>query len=474
MTTTSGDDLGLPTDQPAAHALFMMAGFASLGAGAIHAAAIGVHNDHPAAVFTFTVLATVQIAWGVAAVARRPPGRVLILVGALINIGALGGWILAKTTGIGFISGLETAERVQFADGSAAALALITSAFACLSVVVPGIRAKSLNREFIAIAAIPIVAITFASMLAAGSHSHSGSGGGDHHGGEETATPKAFDPDKGVDLSGVAGVSKREQAEAEELVNATIERLPQFSDISSLDSKGFYSIGDANTGYEHYVNWSYVNDDRILDPDYPESLVIRWDESGQTLVAAMFILPDGTTLDEVPKIGGKLIQWHVHADLCFDDDPIAPRLASGSLIVGVDQDCTPPSVKRGNVPMVHIWIVAHPCGPFAALEGVAGGQVREGEAVNCNPQHAHVSEERSPSTTQFSIESEPISPPEEMLPGDTVPSVYDPDLSPEVKELIGCVGTGGGDVFETLMATRGVTPSPETQALIEQCGGIPG
>ena len=69
----------------------MMAGFASLGAGAIHAAAIGVHNDHPAAVFTFTVLATVQIAWGVAAVARRPPGRVLILVGALINIGALGG-----------------------------------------------------------------------------------------------------------------------------------------------------------------------------------------------------------------------------------------------------------------------------------------------------------------------------------------------------------------------------------------------
>lgn len=124
--------------------------------------------------------------------------------------------------------------------------------------------------------------------------------------------------------------------------------------------------------------------------------------------------------------------------------------------------------------MVHIWIVAHPCGPFAALEGVAGGQVREGEAVNCNPQHAHVSEERSPSTTQFSIESEPISPPEEMLPGDTVPSVYDPDLSPEVKELIGCVGTGGGDVFETLMATRGVTPSPETQALIEQCGGIPG
>lgn len=41
-------------------------------------------------------------------------------------------------------------------------------------------------------------------------------------------------------------------------------------------------------------------------------------------------------------------------------------------------------------------------------------------------------------------------------------------------DLISCVGVNGGDVSEALMATRGVTPSPQTQTLIEQCGGIPG
>jgi hypothetical protein len=37
--------------------------------------------------------------------------------------------------------------------------------------------------------------------------------------------------------------------------------------------------------------------------------------------------------------------------------------------------------------MVHVWITPHPCGPFAALEGIAGGQISEGEERLCD--HAH-------------------------------------------------------------------------------------
>ena len=37
--------------------------------------------------------------------------------------------------------------------------------------------------------------------------------------------------------------------------------------------------------------------------------------------------------------------------------------------------------------MIHVWITPTPCGPFAALDGIAGGQVPEGEAVLCD--HAH-------------------------------------------------------------------------------------
>ena len=37
--------------------------------------------------------------------------------------------------------------------------------------------------------------------------------------------------------------------------------------------------------------------------------------------------------------------------------------------------------------MIHVWIQKHPCGPFAALEGVGAGQVKPGETAACD--HAH-------------------------------------------------------------------------------------
>ena len=39
------------------------------------------------------------------------------------------------------------------------------------------------------------------------------------------------------------------------------------------------------------------------------------------LVAAMFMLNPGDTLADVPELGGKLTQWHVHDNLCFSGRP---------------------------------------------------------------------------------------------------------------------------------------------------------
>ncbi len=96
-------------------------GGASLGAGAIHAAAIGVHSEHRQAVIAFTVVAAIQLGFGAVALAR--PGRSVLALGALANAGIIGGWVLAKTNGISFVDGLDVAEPVQTADGLAAGLA---------------------------------------------------------------------------------------------------------------------------------------------------------------------------------------------------------------------------------------------------------------------------------------------------------------------------------------------------------------
>ena len=140
------------------------------------------------------------------------------------------------------------------------------------------------------------------------------------------------------------------------------------------------SIGDGFLGHEHYLNAANMNDDKLLDPDFPESLVYDTSTEPKKLVAAMFMMDKGDTLADVPELGGKLTQWHVHDNLCF----AGPKVAG---LTDAEGNCSPGLTKGAATPMIHVWTEAHPCGPFAALEGVAGGTIAEGEARLCD--HAH-------------------------------------------------------------------------------------
>ncbi|MGH9259184.1 MAG: hypothetical protein ACRD08_04680, partial [Acidimicrobiales bacterium] len=52
------------------------------------------------------------------------------------------------------------------------------------------------------------------------------------------------------------------------------------------------------------------------------------------------------------------------------------------------QECPPGTTRIGDpVPMVHVWIIPHECGPFAALEGIGAGQIAAGEARLCDHHH---------------------------------------------------------------------------------------
>ncbi|NLD76605.1 MAG: hypothetical protein GX643_08045 [Acidimicrobiales bacterium] len=409
ITGTAGaDDLSFAGVR-AAFGPWVVAGAASIGAGAIHAAAIGVHAEHQQAARTFAVLALLQIAWG--AVALVAKSRVLAVAGAALGVGAVGGWVLAKTGGIGFIDGLEASEEIQLPDALAAGLALVVVLAVARGLVVSlsGRTLASPPRAVLHGVGVVVLVASLVGMAEAGTHSHAGghhgddvaAGGHDHGDGTAAAAdddegehehaapavpPKKYNPDEPIDLSGVPGVSLAQQARAENLIAITLDRLPQFADPAYAESQGFRSIGDGFTGHEHYINWSYITDEHILNPDYPESLV--YDTSGpeKELVSAMFMTEPGVSLDDVPELGGALTQWHVHEDLCFTNDPEGPRVAG---LTGIDEDCRPPLEKFPATPMIHVWITPHVCGPFAALEGVAAGQVKEGEEHLCNTLHGH-------------------------------------------------------------------------------------
>jgi hypothetical protein len=99
----------------------------------------------------------------------------------------------------------------------------------------------------------------------------------------------------------------------------------------------------------------------------------------------MFMLTPRDTLDTVPDVGGALTQWHIHDNLCFTNEPGQWKVRG---LTNPDGTCTPPLVANPvRAPMIHVWIVPQRCGPFAALEGVGGGQIKPGESRLCD--HAH-------------------------------------------------------------------------------------
>ena len=364
---------------------------ASLGAGAVHASAIGVHSEHRQAALAFTVVAALQLGWGLLALLR--PGRLLVAVGALVNLAALGGFALAKTSGISWVDGLEEAEAVQTADGLAAGLAVV-AVLASLGHLSG--RARPLLRSsplLTGTAALVVVALAVPAMVSAGAPSPSAGHDDDEHAHDtgvagaapeaEVAAvvpPKPYDPALPIDLGGVEGVTPEQQAAAENLLSATILALPQFADPAEAEAMGFVSIGDGALGHEHYLHPGNMNDDRILDPSRPESIVFDTSVTPKKLVAAMYMLNAGDTLDDVPELGGALTQWHVHDNLCFTG-------ARVSGLTDAEGSCAPPSTKGTETPMIHVWITPHPCGPFAALEGIAGGTVPQGEEVLCTHEH---------------------------------------------------------------------------------------
>ena len=427
----------------------------SLGAGAIHAGAIGLHADNQTLARIFIATSVFQIGWGVVALLR--PARWLAAVGAIGNLAIVGGWLLTRVSGIAFIPGLETREAAQFADTACAVLGVISVALA-FSATAIGLRTtRPLN---LSITGLAVAALTIPAMLAGANHVHDhgtaeaahihgaetaatqtgatqtgatqtaatqtgatqtgaaideslphshddGSGTAtdpaavavsaegaavtettvhDHSAAAQAVAPVPYDPTKPIDLGGVPGVTPEQQARAENLVAITLIRLPQWSDPAVAEAAGFHSIGDGPTGHEHYVQWNWINDDVWLDPDFPESLVYEPQPDGtKRLVSAMYMIPDTMTLDDVPDIGGPLTQWHIHDNLCYTPDPVAPKVVG---VTNADGTCRAGTVKGGEAPMIHVWIESTPCGPFAALEGVGAGQIKEGEERLCDHAHA--------------------------------------------------------------------------------------
>ncbi|MCU1358742.1 MAG: hypothetical protein JWN99_31 [Ilumatobacteraceae bacterium] len=414
----------------------------SIGAGAIHAAAAGVHAEHPELARIFIMTAVVQLGVGLLALAR--PSRVAALAVVGVSAAAVAAWVVTRVSGISWIAGLEVSEAPQFADSACALLAGLAAGAALASMLVGWQLTRPVRLFMPGLAA---AALTIPAMLSGGTHVHShthdttsaaaataADGGHNHdstatgaattdtvdpneghthgdaatgvvttdttHAHDDTATataaasaaanwPRPWDPANGIDVSGVPGVTPEQEARAVTLIQGSLQDLPKYADTAAAVADGYVSIGDAGTGSEHYIKPSLINDDVLLDPTQPESLVYTVKGDQRILAGAMYIASARPTDDpSLVNWAGPLMQWHNHGDLCWDQVNGVPTVVG---IVDSAGNCARGVNTGGQNPMVHVWITPHPCGVFAALEGVGAGQtaVPDDQRVDKCQTHDH-------------------------------------------------------------------------------------
>lgn len=367
----------------------------SLAAGFLHAAVIDSHRGHGIASQTFAGIAIFQVAWAALAMAR--PKRGILALGLVGNAAVVIGYVFSRSVGIGFINGFQDVEPIKFTDGVTTALEVLLVLGAGALLVAPGRRvwtegrlgAASLGALGLAVALVGVPATAQAGSF----HDHgqtvsaAGASGGHAHSHGGTASPSGG----ATYAENYKNATPEQRAAADKLLADTEAGLWQWNDEAKVEAAGFRSIGDGVTGTEHLVNWNWINDDTVLDPNHPESLVFRVTPRGRVLEAAMYILPQTTKDADIPDVGGTITQWHVHGDLCFSNE----RSVNGApqrRVVGVTGVGGPCGFGENlpTAPMLHVWVVPHPCGPFAALEGVGAGQaVTEATDPGADPQCQH-------------------------------------------------------------------------------------
>ena len=164
--------------------------------------------------------------------------------------------------------------------------------------------------------------------------------------------PTGFDPNW----------TPEQTAFAQSLVDRTTAGMPQFANPAILPLMGYAYIFDGQQPgtYQHWIHTGRIGDSHTLDPQFPESLVFRNTGDGPVLEAAMYMLGLGADLNHLPADSAFLPGWHIHTNLCFDNNF---RLVG----VTVNGAC-----ERGHIlptpPMLHVWIVDTPCGRFAGVD----------------------------------------------------------------------------------------------------------
>lgn len=175
--------------------------------------------------------------------------------------------------------------------------------------------------------------------------------------------------DLGYSYPQPSGVTEADCLAAKQLIAGTKAGIGKYSDYDRAIADGFRSIGDNRFGpWEHVIHWERLEDSHVMDPAYVESLVyFTLPDGSKELRSGMYILTAGSGFDSNPaEYASDLTPWHLHTNVCWTYGP------EGTPIVTSYTPCAADHFVYPLAPMLHVWIVPTPCGPFAEVEGTEG------------------------------------------------------------------------------------------------------
>jgi len=355
---------------------------ASAGAGLVHAAAAGSHNDDTAIAWLFAVTAVLQIGW--AAVVLVRPWTAIVAAGGALNAACVVAWVLSRT--VGLVGPLAGVEAVGTPDAIAALLATIACVTALAALFLGSRAVAHLDAPVLVVSVVAVLALVVPAMAAPHTHAdhdHDHAAVAVAAPGESAAHTHTHADAVTVDDTGpIVSLADARLTEAQRsralslLVSTRAALLARFPDRVSVEAAGYTWIGDGRRagGYEHFVQQDYMTDGHEVDPEHIESIVLQRQADGrEQVVTAMYILERGKTMADVPDIAGELTTWHDHQNLCWD----ANGNLAGIVVGGV---CRPGGTFRATAPMMHVWVTDPPCGPFSGVEGHG--------AADCSHTHA--------------------------------------------------------------------------------------
>ncbi|OLB97450.1 MAG: hypothetical protein AUI15_12370 [Actinobacteria bacterium 13_2_20CM_2_66_6] len=174
---------------------------------------------------------------------------------------------------------------------------------------------------------------------------------------DDLARPDALHAHAGAVLQAANDTATPEQvAAAKKLYDETAAAITPYRDWHAAWAAG-YRPGPQNTPSTHWMNQRYVDAGYVMDPRHPQGLVYANTKHGPVLLGAMFQMPHIGQFG--PDPGGPLTAWHQHENICF-----TPFGFEFSLMTPT-ATCPLGSIDLSVPPMLHVWIVDNPGGPFA-------------------------------------------------------------------------------------------------------------